>query len=206
MHDPQHHQRGLRLLERLQDLVREREEVPRSHSARALEQLSDGLQRRFLPIGGIAILLAVVEKEDVVRDGVALQEEVVVVLESFGVQREAELSGGRIRRRAEHDQAIDHFVVEEVADRQVPAEHVLAEDAAVSAEPQTFRIERDLSVPAEVTDYVAGRADLLEEEPAIDVGTRHDGEILDLLPDESLMDDGPDHAWRLCPVQSAEGR
>src|SRR5438132_6776061 len=95
---------------------------------------------------------------------------------------------------AEHDQPIDHLLVQQIAHRQMPAEHVLAEDAAVAAEAHPFRIEDDLRVAGEVAHHVAAPgADLLEEEASIDVRSGDRGEVLDRPADEPLMDDGADH-------------
>src|ERR1041385_3740318 len=184
-----------RLAEVVEDLVREPEELPGADAPRTLEELADGAHGVLLPVFDVGEALAVVDEEEVVGDGVALQEEVVEGLEALGIRGEAELVRARIGRGAVHDEAVDDFVVEEIADRQVPAEHVLAEDATVAAEPHALGVENDLRRAAEIAhDVAARRVDLLEEEAAIDVGPGDGREVFDRGADEALVDDRADHA------------
>src|SRR5207244_9571613 len=112
MNDAHEHDAALRLTERLEKLMRQREEVSRADATRALEELADRLQRLLLPVGDVADTLAVVDEEEVVRHRIALQEEVVVSLEALGVGAEAQLVRARIGRRPEHDQPVDYLFVQ----------------------------------------------------------------------------------------------
>jgi len=86
--------------------------------------------------------------------------------------------------------------VEQVADGEVSAEHVLAEDPAIAVKADAFGVEDDLVTAAEVThDVAARRVDLLEEETAVDVRPGDDCEVLDRLADRTLMDDRTDHGF-----------
>jgi hypothetical protein len=67
-------ERGVRLVERFEDVLREREERAGADFARALEQLARALERGFLAIADVRVFLSIVDEEEVVRDGVALQE------------------------------------------------------------------------------------------------------------------------------------
>src|SRR5207244_7354590 len=180
-------------------------ELPGSDALGTLEQLADRAHGLLLPVLDVGEALAVVDEEEVVGDGVPLQEEVVEGLEALGVRGEAKLVRARVAGGAEHDQAVDDFVVEEVADGEVPAEHVLAEDAAVAAEAHALGIERDLRGAAEVAhDVAARRADLLEEETPVDVRPCDGREVFDGRTDESLVDDRADHGaivWATCATR-----
>jgi hypothetical protein len=75
------------------------------------------------------------------------------------------------------------------------AEHVFAEDAAVSLEPDTLGIEHQLRPATEIAHHIAsGIADLFEEEAPIDVWTDNHREVFNRLADEPLVDDRADHA------------
>ena len=122
-----------------------------------------------------------------------MQEQVVPALEAFGVGREVQLVT-RVDHRSEQNEAIHDFVVQEIADGQMSAEHVLAEDPAVPAEPHALGVEHDLRRAAEVAHDVAALArDLLEEETLFDVETRDDGEVFDGRSEKAVMDDRADH-------------
>ncbi len=104
----------------------------------------------------------------------------------------------RIGRRTEHHEAVHHFVVEEIADGKMSAEHVLPEQPAVSLETHALRIQHQLGATAEVPHDVASRRlDLLEEETLVHIGSHHNGEILDRFTDGPLVDDCADHPQRL---------
>ncbi len=99
-----------------------------------------------------------------------------------------------VRRCAEEHQPVHNFIVQQIADRKMASEHVLAKDAAVAAEPDSFGVEDDFGVAAEVADHVAApRVDLLEKETPIDVRTYDDGKVLDRRADKSLMNDRVNH-------------
>ncbi len=193
VHDAHDDQRRGGLGERFEDFVREGEEVAAADFARAFEQLAGALERLRLAFRDVGGPPPVVHEEEVVRDGVPLEEQVVVRLEALGVRREPELVRGAVRGGAEQHQPIDDLFVEQVADRQVAAEHVLPENPAIPPEPHSLGIQDDLRIAAEVSDDVAAAGrDLLEEKPAIDVRSGDDREVLDVLPDEALVDDGSD--------------
>src|SRR5581483_6551585 len=188
MHDAEDHDRRLRFRERVEHLVAERDELSLSNLARALQQFSRVAENLGLALRDVVEALAIVDEEEVVRDRVALKKKIVVGLEAFRVLRETELVSLRVGGRAEQHEAVHDFIVEQIADRKMAAEHVLAEDAAVAAKADPLGIQGDLRIAAEVAhDVAAAGGNLLEEEAAIDVGSGHDGEVFDRLADEPLM-------------------
>src|SRR5207237_4398068 len=95
---------------------------------------------------------------------------------------------------AEEREAVEHFVIEQIADGKMAAEHVLAEDAAVAAEAHAFGIEDDFGGAAEVADDVpAAGVDLFEEEAFVDVRPGDGREVFDRVADETLVHDRADH-------------
>ena len=177
--------------------MREREKVAGADAARTLEQLAETLERSLLTIGDVGVALAIVEKEKVIRDRVALQKKIVESLEAFRIRREFQLVRARIGCRAEEHEPVDDFLVEQIADGKMSAEHVLAEDPAVPAKAHALRIQHDLRRAAEVAnDVAARRRDLLEEKSPIDVRPSDDGEIFNVVADEALVDDGANH-WMI---------
>jgi hypothetical protein len=63
MHHAHDDQRRLRLGQRFEHLVRQRQELPGADAAGALQQLARALERRFLPVADVVITLAVVAKK-----------------------------------------------------------------------------------------------------------------------------------------------